>query len=144
MAATQVLAYTTLPVHKQKDMNDFFAVLLDDVAQLEYDRKVPLTEYQLAYLDSMNEKMAAGIDLAGESITDPDLSQKTQFVSANLLQAMQSGNEGMTSALCTWLAHHHPDLKQLRYTDDEGDISIELVYDEEYSKQVSVSFSDLN
>lgn len=125
-------------------MNDFFAVLLNDVAQLEYDRNRPLTDYQLTYLDSMNDKMAQGIDIAGEVVTDPDLSQKTQFIAANLLQAMQSGDEGMSSALCSWLAHHHPDLKQLKYNDDDGNISIELVYDEEYSKQVAVNFSDLN
>lgn len=126
-------------------MSEFFAVMLNDVAQLEYDRNTPLTDYQLGYLESMDEKMAAGIDLAGATITDPDLDQKTQFVAANLLQAMKSGNEGMTSALCTYLAHNHPDLKQLKYTEaDDGNITIELVYDEEYQKQVAVSFDKLN
>ncbi len=125
-------------------MSDYFAVLLNEIAQLEYNRKVALTEYQLGYLDAMNEKMDAGIDIAGETITEPNLEQKTQFVAANLLQAMQSGNEGMSSALCTWLAHHHPDLKQLKYTEDDGNVTIELVYDEDYGKQVPVSFDKLN
>jgi len=125
-------------------MNEFFAVLLNDVAQLEYDRNRQLSDYQLTYLESMNKKMAQGIDLGGEIITAPDLSQKTQFIAANLLQAMQASDEGMTSALCTWIAHHHPDLKQLKYKEEDGNVSIELVYDEEYSKQVAVNFSDLN
>ena len=125
-------------------MNDLFAVLLNGVAQLEYDRNKPLTEYQLAYLDSMDKKMDAGIEIAGETISAPDLNQKTQFVAANLLQALQSGDEGMTSALCTYLAHHHPDLKQLKYDEDGGNISIELVFDEHYKGQVAVSLTDLN
>lgn len=126
-------------------MSDLFAVMLNDVAQLEYDRNTPLTDYQLGYLESMDEKMSTGIDLAGETINDPDLNQKTQFVAANLLQAMKSGNEGMTSALCTYLAHNHPELKLLKYIEaDDGNISIELVYDEEYRKQVAVSFDTLN
>ena len=127
-------------------MGDIFAVLLNGVAQLEYDRNKPLTEYQTRYLDSMDEKMNNGFEIGGETITQPDLNQKTQFVAANLLHALQSGDEGMTSALCTWLATRHPDLKQLKYDDrgNDGNVAIELVYDEEYSPQVAVSFSKLN
>lgn len=127
-------------------MSDIFAVLLNGVAQLEYDRNKPLTDYQLRYLESMDEKMDAGLEIGGQTIEQPELAQKTQFVAANLLHSLQSGDEGMTSALCTWLATRHPDLKQLKYDDREndGDVSIELVYDEEYSPQVAVSFSKLN
>lgn len=125
-------------------MSDFFAVLLNGVAQLEYDRNKPLTQYQQAYLDSMNEKMDAGIDLGGEIIEKPDLNQKTQFVAANLLHSLQAGDEGMTSALCTFLASRHPDLKQLKFDEQDGNVSIELIYDEEYEKQVAVTFDKLN
>ncbi len=127
-------------------MGDIFAVLLNGVAQLEYDRNKPLTDYQTRYLDSMDEKMDKGFEIGGETITQPDLNQKTQFVAANLLHALQSGDEGMTSALCTWLATRHPDLKQLKYDDrgNDGNVAIELVYDEEYSPQVAVNFSKLN
>ncbi len=127
-------------------MGDIFAVLLNGVAQLEYDRNKPLTDYQTRYLESMDEKMDNGFEIGGETITQPDLSQKTQFVAANLLHALQSGDEGMTSALCTWLATRHPDLKQLKYDDrgNDGNVAIELVYDEEYSPQVAVNFSKLN
>ena len=125
-------------------MSDIFAVLLNGVAQLEYDRKKPLTDYQIAYLDSMDEKMDAGIDLAGEIISNPEIGQKTQFVTANLLHALQSGDEGLASALCTYLATRHPDIKQLKYEDDEGNVSIELIFDEEYVGQVAVEFGKLN
>ncbi len=127
-------------------MSDIFAVLLNDVAQLEYDRNKPLTEYQTRYLESMDEKMDNGIEIGGETIVQPDFNQKTRFVAANLLHSLQSGDEGMTSALCTWLATRHPDLKQLKYDDrgNDGNVAIELVYDEEYSPQVAVSFSKLN
>ncbi len=127
-------------------MSDIFAVLLNDVAQLECDRNKPLTDYQAKYLESMDEKMDAGIDVGGETIEHPDLNQKTQFIAANLLHSLQSGDEGMTSALCTWLATRHPDLKQLKYDNrsNDGNVAIELVFDEEYSPQVAVNFIKLN
>jgi hypothetical protein len=125
-------------------MSEIFAVLLNGVAQLEYDRNKPLTDYQTTYLQSMDAKMDQGIDVAGEMISQPDLNQKTQFVAANLLHALQSGDEGMTSALCTFLATRHPDLKQIKYDETDGNISIELVFDEKYSNQVAVNFSKLN
>jgi hypothetical protein len=122
-------------------MKNIMAVLLNDIAQLEYDRDRPLSDYQETYLNSMDEKMdQQGIDIDGEKIDNPDKNQKIQFVAANLLSAMRSDNEGLTSALCTWLATRIPDLKQIKYTDMDGDVTIDLVFDEDYKGQVQVQF----
>lgn len=122
-------------------MKNIMAVLLNDIAQLEYDRDRPLSDYQETYLNSMDEKMdQQGIDIDGEKIENPDKNQKIQFVAANLLSAMRSDNEGLTSALCTWLATRIPDLKQIKYTDRDGDVTIDLVFDEDYKGQVQVQF----
>lgn len=122
-------------------MSQFLAVLLNDVAQLEYDRNVALTDYQAAYLESMDLQMDKGIEIDGESIENPELNQKVQFVSANLLNAMRSDNEGLTSALCSYLASRLPDLKQIKINDDAEGVCIDLVFDEDYGKQAFVSFS---
>ena len=66
---------------------------------------------------------------------------RVQFVSANLMEAMQSGNEGLTSALCTYIATRMPDLKQIKITDDNESVCIDLVFDEDYGKQTFVSFT---
>ena len=65
---------------------------------------MPLTEYQVAYLDDMDKKMDDGIDIDGEKIASPELNQKVQFITANLVSAITEDNEGMTIAMCTYLA----------------------------------------
>jgi hypothetical protein len=42
--------------------------------------------------------------------------------------------------MCSWLALRLPDLKQVRIQTDAGEVSIELVFDEAYRKQVAVDF----
>jgi hypothetical protein len=122
-------------------MSNIMAVLLDGIAQLEYDRDKPLPVHQAAYLDKMDARMDAGI-LVGEQVIDsPDLNQRAQFVAGNLVHALNTGDEQLAGAMCSWLALRLPDLKQVRIRTDAGEISIELVFDEAYRKQVAVDFS---
>lgn len=121
-------------------MNDLMAVLLNGIAQLEYDREKPLSEYQLTYLDKMDSKMATGLEIGEETIEDPDENQRAQFVAANLYHAIKGEDEAMCSALCSYLATRLPELKQVKLDDKEGNVTIELVFDQKYGKQVPVSF----
>jgi hypothetical protein len=125
-------------------MKTIFAVLLNGIAQIEYDRNKPLPDYQAAYLDKMDKKMDAGILIDNTMIEHPDLNQRAQFVAANLHATMKSNDEEMTAALCTWLANRLPDLEQLRFEEDGDRVSIDLVFDEAYQKQTAVSFNKLN
>ena len=122
-------------------MSNIMAVLINEIAQLEYDRDKPLTDYQETYLNSMDEKMAAGINIGGTFIEKPDTNQKIQFITANLLNAMKSNDEGMSSALCTYIATRLPDLKQIKIKDNNDEITIDLVFDEHYKGQAQVAFS---
>ena len=122
-------------------MSNIMAVLINSIAQLEYDRDKPLTDYQLTYLEKMDEKMDQGIIIDGETIDSPELSQKVQFVVANMLSAMKEDNEGVTSSLCTYLAVRLPELKQIKINEESEGVSIDMVYDEEYKGQTSVSFT---
>ena len=117
------------------------AVLLNGVAQLEYDRDVPLTDYQRTYLDKMDKKMDDGIEVDGKRLENPDENEKAQFVVANLLSAMKADNAGLTSALCTYIADGMPDLKQLIIEENDGEVSIDFVFDEEYKGQTAVEFT---
>ncbi len=116
------------------------AVLLDGVAQLEYDREKLLPDHQAAYLDKMDEKMAQGIAIGDEEIKDPDINQRAQFVVANLLHALKTDNEQVAGAMCSYLALRLPDLKQVKINEQNGDVSIEFDYENEYSNQVAVEF----
>lgn len=122
-------------------MSNIMAVLINGIAQLEYDRDKALTDYQLTYLDKMDSKMDAGINIDGEMIESPELNQKIQFVVANMLTAMKQDDAGVTSSLCTYLATRLPDLKQIQISEEGEAITINMVFDEEYKGQTSVSFT---
>ena len=122
-------------------MSNIMAVLINEIAQLEYDRDKPLTDYQETYLNSMDEKMAAGISIGGAFIEKPDTNQKIHFITANLVNAMKSNDEGMSSALCTYIATRLPDLKQIKVKDNNDEITIDLVFDEHYKGQAQVAFT---
>ncbi len=121
-------------------MSNVMAVLLDGVAQLEYDREKLLPDHQAAYLDKMDEKMAQGISIGEEEIMNPDINQRAQFVVANLLHALKTDNEQVAGAMCSYLALRLPDLKQVKINEQNGDVSIEFDYENEYSNQVAVEF----
>ena len=125
-------------------MNNIMAVFLNGIAQLEYDRDKLLPDHQAAYLDKMDAKMDAGILVGDENITNPDVSQRTQFAAANLAHALNTSDEAMAAAMCSYMAIRLPELKQVRIDDQEGEVSIELVFDEEYRKQVTVEFTGLH
>ena len=121
-------------------MSQLMAVLLNGIAQIEYDRSKPLPDHQGAYLDKMDRKMDAGIEMAGQVLVDPDLDQRTQFIAANLAHAIQTNDETQAAALTTYLAVRLTDLKQVRIKQQGEDFSIELVFDEDYVKQYPVTF----
>lgn len=129
---------------KRSSMNNIMAVLLEGIAQIEYNRDLPLPDHQVLYLDKMDEKMDAGITIGEELISKPDLSQRAQFVAGNLAHAIITDDEATTAALCSWLADRLPDLKQIKIIDEQGNISVELVFDEDYKKQVEVKFTQLH
>jgi len=121
-------------------MSNVMGVLLDGVAQLEYDREKLLPDHQAAYLDKMDEKMSEGISIGDKEIKDPDINQRAQFVVANLLHAIKSDNEQVAGAMCSYLAIRLPDLKQVKINEQNGEVSIEFDYENEYSNQVAVQF----
>jgi hypothetical protein len=122
-------------------MNNLMAVLWNGIAQIEYDRQKPLPDYQGAYLDKMDRKMEAGIDMDGRVVEQPDLGQRAQFIAANLAHAILGNDEPMAAAMCTWLAQRMTDLQQVKISQAEGqELTIELVFDEPYVKQVPVQF----
>ena len=125
-------------------MNNLMAVFLNGIAQLEYDRNKLLPDHQAAYLDKMDAKMDAGIFLDGEMVANPDLNQRTRFAAANLASALKNNDESMAAAMCSYMAIRMPELKQVKIEDDDGEISIELIFDEEYRKQVAVDFTGLH
>jgi hypothetical protein len=125
-------------------MDNMMAVFLNGIAQLEYDRNKLLPDHQAAYLDKMDARMDAGILVDGEMVTNPDQNQRTQFATANLLAALKMEDESMAAAMCSYLAIRLPELKQVKIEENDGEVSIELIFDEAYRKQVAVDFTGLH
>ena len=125
-------------------MSSIMAVLLNGIAELEYNRDKVLPDYQAAYLDKMDVQMKEGISIGEELISDPDLNQRAQFISANLVHAIKTNDEPKAAALCTYLAVRLPELKQVKIEDHDGEVSVELVFDQEYRKQVAVQLTSLH
>jgi len=123
------------------------AVFLNGIAQLEYDRERLLPDQQRAYLDRMDAKMDDGILIGQETISNPDIEQRARFAAGNLVHALNTNDEAMAAAMCSYLAIRLPELKQVRIEElqeTNGQVSIEFVYDKEYRKQVAVEFNPLH
>ena len=121
-------------------MCNLMAILLNGIAQIEYDRSKPLPDYQGAYLDKMDRKMDDGIEIGGQVIRNPDLGQRAQFVAANLAHAIRSNNEALAAAMSTYLAVRLTDLKQVKIREEGDDFAIELDFEQDYVKQHPVHF----
>jgi hypothetical protein len=125
-------------------MSRIMAVLLDGIAQIEYDRGKPLPDYQAAYLEKMDRRMdEEGIAVDGALVPAPDAMQKAQFIAANLAHAIVSDNEAQAAAFTSYLAVRLPDLKQVKLRRDDSGFGIELDFEQDYVKQHPVQFMPL-
>lgn len=122
-------------------MSSIFAVVINNVPELEFDRNKSLTEKQQHFLDIMDKELCNQIVMGDEVINDPDLHQRAQFVAINLVNALKSGNDGLSAAMCSYLALRVPDLKKVNVDDKGEQVVIDLVFDEDYVRQVNVEFT---
>jgi len=125
-------------------MSYTLAILLNGIAQLEYDRNKVLPDHQELYLDKMDAKMDEGIMIDAEMVTQPDRHQRLHFVASNLAHAIITDNEELAAAMCSYLAVREPELKQLKIDDRGEGIAIEMDFDEQYHSQTVVQFSPLH
>jgi len=115
-------------------------VSLNSNKVLEYYRDRKLTEKQTQDLDKTDKKLAAGVHFAGKFIPSPSAKQKAVFMANQLALALDENNEAALAITCTYLATRYPDLKQLKLTTVEDQLSIELINDKEFSDQAPIKF----
>lgn len=115
-------------------------IVLNGESQLEYHRDCELAPQHQAYLDKMDQEMAAGIHLADQRIEAPTLLQRAQFIAQALFDAISQENEALAAAMCAYLATRLPDLKQVKGLQDGRGLMLDLVFDEPYVKQVPLKF----
>ncbi len=120
------------------DSHKLLYVIINDEPILEFDRSKPVPGHQRQYLDKMDARMDQGIQLGTDFIKAPNALQRSQFVANSLVNALQNDQDGIASAMCTYLAKRMPDLQQIKCMskadEPDKDLSIELVFDRSFEK----------
>lgn len=121
-------------------MSDKLVVLFNGQAVVEYDRNKRLPGHQRQYLDRMDANMDAGIELAGESIDNPDAVQRAKFVAMHMANALMDEHDAMIAAACAYLATRLPELKQVKVVQQGEELMLDLIFDQAIDNQVVVQF----
>jgi hypothetical protein len=118
-------------------------VQVNGAPMLEYDRAKPLSSAQKQSLTLMEERLDQGLTLGDERIANPSLEQRVEFISANLISAVLNDEEVLAAASCAYIAHALPELKQIKALENNGEVSIELIFDREYQPEEKLNFVPL-
>lgn len=121
-------------------MSAILTVVLNGESRLQYDRGRILSGRQAEYLERMDQRMNAGIELDGVHVPMPDSQQRVRFVAMQLVQALMRDDESRTAAMTGYLASRLPDLQQVKVRLEEGEAEIDLVFDEPYQESKVVQF----
>lgn len=123
---------------------ELLVVQVNDTPMLEYDRDQALSPKQRASLMRLDEKLDAGIFLNGEFITSPSEQERVEFMAGHLVSALLEDDEGIAAASCAYLAKVLPELKQVKASEKDGVVSIELIFDRDYQKELQMKFVPLD
>lgn len=117
-----------------------FIVSLNSKKVLEFTRDHQLNDKQHKDLKKLDQKLNSGITIAGKFIRSPNVNDKNIFIASNLVTALDTGNDSIAAISCAYLATRHPDLKQLKISTTEDQISIQLIFDKEFTEQIPIKF----
>ncbi|MEJ2141578.1 MAG: hypothetical protein P8Y24_04365 [Gammaproteobacteria bacterium] len=84
--------------------------------------------HQRQFLDKMDLDMDDGIEVDGQHIKEPDNMQRATYVAMSLILAVQAGNTEMANAMCAYLVHRLPDLKQVRAIENGIEVEMDLLF----------------
>ena len=107
-------------------MSRLLRVMVNGDTVLEYNCDNRLPGHQRRFLDKMDADMDRGISLAGESVVDPDKSQRVSYVAMTLVRAYLDGNENLKLASCAWLGDRSPELREIVANQEGDSISMQL------------------
>ncbi len=123
--------------------SQLLVIVVNGTPILEYDRSQQLSKLQNESLELIDEKLDRGITLSDKFIPQPNLEQRVEFVAANLISALLHEEEVLAAASCAYLARALPDLKQIKALEEEGTVSIELIFDREFQPEEKMNYIPL-
>lgn len=124
----------------EPDAGPLLTVVLNGQAVIEYDRRKPLASRQRLFLDHMDRDMDSGFSLDGRQEASPDLLTRARFVATSLVEALEAANDSVAAATCAYLALRLPELKQVRADRKDGQLHIDLVFDQPHVQTQTVHF----
>ena len=128
----------------KNNVSTLLVVVLNGSPVLEFDRNKPFSDAQKESLRLMDEKLDEGVTLDDQYYPKPTLEQRVEFVTANLFSALLNDEEMLAAASCAYLAMSLPELKQIKGKEEMGQVTIELIFDREYQKEVKLNFLSLD
>lgn len=140
---TKNSVHSTMSSEHADKPRELLVVQVNGTPMLEYDRAQVLSPKQRASLMMLDEKLDAGIFLNGEFIALPSEQERVEFMAGHLVSALLEDEEGIAAASCAYLAKVLPELKQVRAGEKDGVVSIELIFDRDYQKELQMKFVPL-
>ncbi len=131
-------------MNAQDNENTTLHVIVNDQPLLHFDRNRPLSDKQAEYLDTLDRKFDAGIELQGEWLERPDLEQRARWMALALMEGILYQEDEKAAASLAWLATRLPDLKQVKAIVDENGAQFDLIFDREYQPHQVVHFYGLD
>jgi len=119
-------------------------VIVNDQPMLQFDRSRPLTAKQAEYLDKLDARFDAGIELQGEWLEQPNPEQRARWMALALMEGLLYQEDEKAAASLAWLATRLPELKQVQAVVDEQGTRFELIFDREYQPRQVVQFDGLD
>ncbi len=119
-------------------------MILNNSAVLEFNRNKRLSPAQKKSLQLMDTKLDQGITLRGQFLAHPTLEQRIEFVATNLTTALLNENDTLAAASCAYMATALPELKQIKATEKNTEVTIELILDREYQKEIKMNYLPLD
>lgn len=102
-------------------------VFVNDEPVFVFDAAKELEQSHLEFFDKMDADMKRGIKIKGELIENPAIEQRCLFVAMNLLKALKQENNNILQASASYLLNRQPELHEIRFSDAEDGLEVELV-----------------
>ena len=110
-------------------MSKLLKIIYNTETVLEYDRNTRLPGKRRQFLDMMDMDMDEGIIINGDLLELPDQNHKAKYVAMNLIDGIQKQDDSLISVTVAYLASRIPALTEIRATECNDDISMELIYE---------------
>ena len=117
-----------------------FVVVLNSSKELEYFRDRKLSAKQSADLEKIDARLNQGFEAGGQLIEHPTTEDKATFAANVLISALLHDNESNAAIFFSFLATRYPTLKQVKATTHDDRVTIQLIYDKEYTEETAVQF----